>query len=129
MSHGGINMAYFAHLDGEKLKGWYCDDVHDTIPTPNVEVTEEVWQQALNDGANAYVDSKFVKKDFTTNDEKIANKRLERDILLKDSDWTQFGDSPLSDSKKTEWATYRQSLRDLPTQSGFPNIDMPTKPS
>ena len=53
MSHGGINMAYFAHLDGEKLKGWYCDDVHDTIPTPNVEVTEEVWQQALNDGANA----------------------------------------------------------------------------
>ena len=128
MSHGGINMAYFAHLDGEKLKGWYCDDVHDTIPTPNVEVTEEVWQQALNDGANAYVDSKFIKKDFTTNDEKIANKRLERDILLRDSDWTQFGDSPLSDSKKTEWATYRQSLRDLPAQSGFPNVDMPTKP-
>ena len=121
-------MAYFAYLDGEKLKGWYCDDVHDTIHTPNVEVTEEVWQQALNDGANAYVDSKFIKKDFTTNDEKIANKRLERDILLRDSDWTQFGDSPLSDSKKTEWATYRQSLRDLPTQSGFPNVDMPTKP-
>ena len=41
-------MAYFAYLDGEKIKGWYCDDVHDTIPTPNVEVTEEVWQQALN---------------------------------------------------------------------------------
>ena len=50
-------------------------------------------------------------------------------MLLKESDWTQFGDSPLSDSKKTEWATYRQSLRDLPAQSGFPDIDMPTKPS
>ena len=86
------------------------------IPTPNVEVTEEVWQQALNYGANAYVYSKFIKKDFTTNDEKIANKRLERDILLRDSDWTQFGDSPLSDSKKTEWATYRQALRDLQAQ-------------
>lgn len=122
-------MAYFAHLDGEKLKGWYCDDVHDSIPTPNVEVTEEVWQQALNDGANAYVDTNFVKRDFTTNDEKIVNKRLERDMLLSNSDWTQFGDSPLSDSKKTEWATYRQSLRDLPAQSDYPNIDMPTKPS
>lgn len=122
-------MAYFAHLDGEKLKGWYCDDVHDSIPTPNVEVTEEVWQQALNDGANAYVDTNFVKRDFTTNDEKIVNKRLERDMLLANSDWTQFGDSPLSDSKKTEWATYRQSLRDLPAQSDYPNIDMPTKPS
>ena len=57
-----------------------------------------------------------------------SDKREYRDMLLKESDWTQFGDSPLSDSKKTEWATYRQSLRDLPTQSGFPNVDMPTKP-
>ena len=34
------------------------------------------------------------------------------------SDWTQMADSPL-DSDKTEWITYRQSLRDLPTASGF----------
>ena len=120
----------YAHLDGEKLLGWYTKDVHgDNIPTPNVEVTDEVWNEALNIAANAYVNGEFVYRDFSTNDEKIINKRLERDILLRDSDWTQFGDSPLSDSKKTEWATYRQSLRDLPAQSGFPNVDMPTKPS
>ena len=41
--------------------------------------------------------------------------RLQRNELLKQSDWTQVNDSPLSDSKKQEWATYRQSLRDLPS--------------
>jgi len=42
----------------------------------------------------------------------IRNKRNE---LLKESDWTQVNDCPLSDSEKTEWATYRQELRDLTT--------------
>jgi hypothetical protein len=41
--------------------------------------------------------------------------RLQRNELLKESDWTQVNDCPLSDSKKQEWATYRQSLRDLPS--------------
>ena len=54
-----------------------------------------------------------------------------RNGLLEESDWTQLNDSPLSDSKKQEWATYRQELRDLPSlyQSAnniadviFPNI-------
>jgi hypothetical protein len=40
--------------------------------------------------------------------------RLQRNELLNQSDWTQINDSPLSDSKKQEWATYRQLLRDLP---------------
>ena len=43
---------------------------------------------------------------------------------LSESDWTQISDSPLSDSKKTEWATYRQTLRDIPTaQSTVTDID------
>ena len=53
-----------------------------------------------------------------------------RDILLRQSDWTQFTDSPLTDSKKNEWKTYRQSLRDLPaTESDPENATFPTKPS
>ena len=43
----GLLMEYFAYLDEKKLKV-YCDDVHDTIPTPNVEVTEEVSTNRLN---------------------------------------------------------------------------------
>ena len=38
-----------------------------------------------------------------------------RNSLLTDSDWTQVADNKLSDAKKTEWQTYRQALRDLPT--------------
>lgn len=41
--------------------------------------------------------------------------RMERDRLLAECDWTQGADSPLSDSQKSEWATYRQSLRDITT--------------
>tara|TARA_R110000822_G_scaffold26218_1_gene79081 strand:- start:30 stop:410 length:381 start_codon:yes stop_codon:yes gene_type:complete len=59
----------------------------------------------------------------------IRNKRNE---LLKESDWTQVNDCPLSDSKKTEWATYRQELRDLTTTYfdavAIEEIVFPTKP-
>ena len=53
-----------------------------------------------------------------------------RNGLLRESDWTQFTDSPLTDSKKNEWKTYRQNLRDLPaTESDPENATFPTKPS
>ena len=53
--------------------------------------------------------------------------RGERDSLLSQSDWTQLADSPLSDSKKTEWATYRQALRDLPASTtDYTNVTFPT---
>ena len=60
----------------------------------------------------------------------IRNKRNE---LLKESDWTQVNDCPLSDSEKTEWATYRQALRDLPTTQASASTEndivFPTVPS
>ena len=53
--------------------------------------------------------------------------RRKRNNKLYNSDWTQSSDSPLSDAKKTEWATYRQALRDLPASEN-PN-EFPTPPS
>ena len=54
----------------------------------------------------------------------------QRNVLLSASDWTQSPDSPLTDAKKQEWATYRQSLRDLPSDTTDPaNPTWPTKPS
>jgi hypothetical protein len=41
--------------------------------------------------------------------------RSMRTNRLKDSDWTQLLDSPLSDVDKVRWQTYRQALRDLPS--------------
>lgn len=64
------------------------------------------------------------------NSQRWVEIRAQRSKLLTDSDWTQGADSPLSTSKKTEWQTYRQALRDLPTTGSDPdNITWPTPPS
>ena len=55
--------------------------------------------------------------------------RNTRNALLASSDWTQMPDSPLTDEAKTSWATYRSSLRDLPTSEGWPSVTFPTEPS
>ncbi len=55
--------------------------------------------------------------------------RAERNAYLNGCDWTQMTDSPLTDEKKAEWATYRQELRDLP--GGFTKVSevvWPTPP-
>lgn len=55
--------------------------------------------------------------------------RAERNERLKQSDWTQLDDTPLDNAAKLAWATYRQALRDVPGQSGFPlDIQWPTQP-
>lgn len=58
--------------------------------------------------------------------------RLPREQLLKDSDWSQLSDNGLSSEKKTEWQTYRQELRDLPSgissKQDIADLVYPTKP-
>lgn len=50
-----------------------------------------------------------------------------RQQLLESSDWTQLPDVPIS--TKNSWAGYRQALRDITDQVGFPdNIDWPVRP-
>jgi hypothetical protein len=59
-------------------------------------------------------------------EKKSAQARSERDQLLSASDWTQVADAPVDQSA---WAAYRQSLRDVPQQAGFPsNVTWPSKP-
>ena len=55
--------------------------------------------------------------------------RKPRNELLVESDWTQAIDSPLSESKKVEWQTYRQALRDITiTNWQIEGTDWPDKP-
>lgn len=59
-------------------------------------------------------------------EELSSNVRSERDKLLSSSDWTQVADAPVD---QAAWATYRQALRDITQQAGFPeNIIWPTMP-
>jgi len=45
-------MKYANYNSNEDLLGWYDADIHNTIPTPNVEVDDSVWQNALDNGHN-----------------------------------------------------------------------------
>jgi hypothetical protein len=60
------------------------------------------------------------------NDRAASKIRKERDAKLTESDWTQVADAPVD---QVAWAIYRQALRDIPAQVGFPNeITWPTEP-
>jgi len=71
-------------------------------------------------------------RDMTTeevqqrNDAKELEVRTTRNEKLAESDWTQIADST---ADKTVWATYRQALRDITSQDGFPwAVIWPTQP-
>lgn len=81
------------------------------------------------DGSEVY-DVQVVQKNQTDLDTEIAQTadiaRYGRNSLLKDSDWTQTPDAPVD---KSAWLVYRQALRDITLQEGFPfNIFWPEKP-
>jgi hypothetical protein len=60
----------------------------------------------------------------------IADVLPKRQKLLYASDWTQIPNGPLTTAQQAAWATYRQELRDIPQQSGYPyNVIFPTPPA
>jgi hypothetical protein len=108
--------------------GFYVEEIHENIPQPNIELTQEEWQQALSknykviNGKHAY--SVFIENQVNT----LESLRAIRNSLLAETDWTQAGDSPLSEDKKTEWKNYRQALRDLTDLDDLTSIVWPAKP-
>ncbi len=71
-------------------------------------------------------DAKEAEYAAGADDRAAAEIRKERDSKLTESDWTQVVDAPVD---QAAWATYRQALRDIPNQAGFPNeVNWPTKP-
>lgn len=85
----------------------------ETIVTPNTEAWEE-WKASQPDPSETLAEEV----------------RSRRDGLLRDCDWTQMPDSPLTQEEKTVWQTYRQALRDVPQQEEFPqNITWPDAPA
>lgn len=108
----------YAHLNGEKLLGWYDLEIHTTIPTPNVEVSDDVWQEALKINANAYVGGQFVAKDYST-PEQVKESRIA--TLKRQLTETDYKDLPSYDKRGTpEWTqlmaerqAWREEIRQL----------------
>ena len=69
----------------------------------------------------------MVRTVITWDELESRNRRNEK---LSACDWTQGLDTQLSDSKRAEWATYRQELRDLPSNTPDVNgLEWPATPS
>lgn len=77
-----------------------------------------------------YQDGKFIQYDPKTDpvatEEQATAVRSDRNERLVNTDWTQVADAPVD---KAAWATYRQALRDVTAQEGFPwNVTWPVQP-
>jgi hypothetical protein len=109
---GGTVYQYSQRAGVELLDGkWYTKYILGPVFTDNESGTaaeQEAAYKAMRDAEQA----KAVRQSRTT--------------MLKDSDWTQIADST---ADKAAWATYRQQLRDITAQSGFPwTITWPSQP-
>jgi hypothetical protein len=106
----GGTVYQYSQRDGvEQLDGkWYTKYVLGPVFTGDTAAADEAEYKARKDA------------------EQAASVRNQRTEMLKDCDWTQIADST---ADKTAWATYRQALRDITTQTGFPwTITWPTQP-
>ena len=86
-------------------------------PDGNVPFTAEEESEA---------DAGLAKWESEAADRQAAEVRKERNDKLEGSDWTQVIDAPVD---RDAWAVYRQALRDISAQAGFPwTIDWPVAP-
>jgi hypothetical protein len=124
----------YAHIDNNgQILGWYEDEIHSDIPEPNVQVSEEVWQNALDSSHNTIIGGVTSQVDYRTDEQKADNIRMFRnELLVREVDpvvtnplrWAE-----LSSAVQQQWTNYRTALLDVPQQSGFPNeVVWPTKP-
>ena len=91
-------MTKYAHINSENiLQGWYDSEIHTTIPTPNIEVTDEQWQNALNnihnkinaDGSSEFVDTETAEQKAEAQNrinKKASGKQKLKDLGLTDAE-------------------------------------------
>lgn len=117
--------------------GFYNTEIHgEKIPSDAVEITKD-YHGSLLEGqsfGNQIIADKngfpvLVRRPVHTNEQIAFSARAERNSRLSDCDWTMLADAPLTVSQRESWQSYRQSLRDVPDQVGFPqNIVWPSSP-
>ena len=99
------------------------DVVTNTIEVESLDFADNLVEATQGSIGWSYINGVFSEPVVTFTPEEI---RANRDSLLAESDWTQVADAPVD---KAAWATYRQALRDIPSQVGFPNeVTWPVKP-
>jgi hypothetical protein len=125
------NMSIPATLDDAYLAEWGIYTVADTPePAYNKATHRLIWgTPTLINGQwvhtwESVLLSEEEQQNMTASQENSV--RYQRNLLLSETDWTQVLDAPVD---RNVWAVYRQSLRDITAQAGFPwSITWPSKP-
>jgi len=130
-------------LYSKSTNGFYLREVHGAnTPSDAVEISDDLYHTLLigiNSGGTVIIDSNGqpVLVPRSDADTALYNGnvvRAQRDQLLSTTDWTELpsvqalhaGDPAWA----AGWAAYRQALRDITSQPGFPGtIDWPTQPA
>ena len=115
---GGTVYQYSQRAGVEQIEGkWYTKYILGPVFADRPATDTEPAQTAAEQEA-AYKAMKDA--------EQAKSVRATRGEKLKESDWTQVADAPVD---QAAWAAYRQALRDVTTQQGFPwTVDWPTIP-
>ncbi len=87
----------------------------------------KIWEDGVIRDATPEELAQAEKDRLESKKREIDELRNKRDQLLAATDWTQAADIP--QATRDKYAAYRQALRDVPQQPGFPdNIQWPVKP-
>lgn len=113
---GGDHYQYSQRQGVEQINGkWYTK-----------YVLGPVFTDRITDGVTTTAAEQETAYKAMKDAEQAKAIRTQRGEKLKDSDWTQVADAPVD---QAAWATYRQTLRDISTQEGFPwTINWPEQP-
>jgi len=99
---------------------------------PNVVSVDDTAGAFDADGNAVVIDESLVEAEVARliAEQPAKEARAKRDRLLADSDWVTIRATDTGTPVPTEWQTYRQALRDITEQTGFPeNIDWPQEPT
>ena len=101
-----------------------------TIPT--IDEATQIWRWDKDNLRYVVSDKPTPEEEVAfvpTTEQRWSDLREIRNSRLVICDWTRLDDSGLSDSKKAEWATYRQTLSDFPANvSDITDYTWPTSP-
>lgn len=63
-----------------EILGFYDDEIHESIPEPNIKISDDEWQQAIYEGANFIERGKLIKKQSKADEKEKQLAQLEADI-------------------------------------------------
>lgn len=116
--------------------GFYDSDIHDVMPPDVVEISDDEHQRLINGNSAGKIISSddsgkpvLIEPLPPSNDRLSSMVRSKRDALISVTDYLVMPDYPIAADLLAKVKVYRQALRDVTDQDGFPvEIDWPVNP-